>query len=398
MRAASRRPITRPRSPRQPSPAARRADVEERRVRLRPEETRIILAELFEMHWHEIRFGILGGGAEWEIRVAQPPRLVPLKDGTVTIHFGGWHLHLRVGDRAGLDGPDPERVQALIFFRLLDEERSPTEWGLAFVNGRGEQQMTVLLPNPLRGEEDRPLPRPDWTRLALWNSLAPPLRRRDGGGRPRMRRRSGRSCQVWAGERHGVAPHPARARCPPEPGRASLRSMSAPTSFVLMLADREEIASLSYYAADPSFSHLRERARGHSHQPWPGRGAARRGADPGGGRRLQQPGDAGPARPARHPGAAARRADRFRRRSGRRSCRWRGRSGIPTGARCWWRSSTRSLAALESGRPERRPLAAVYQENGITPGKRHAGRCGDRRGWSGESRQPPRTSGYAALP
>ena len=152
--------------------------VEERRVRVRPEETRIILAELFEMHWHEIRFGILGGGAEWEIRVAQPPRLVPLKDGTVTIHFGGWHLHLRVGDRAGLDGPDPERVQALIFFRLLDEERSPTEWGLAFVNGRGEQQMTVLLPNPLRGEEDRPLPRPDWTRLALWTHL----RRRYGAG------------------------------------------------------------------------------------------------------------------------------------------------------------------------------------------------------------------------
>jgi hypothetical protein len=161
-----------------PLPRLPSADIEERRVSLRPEETRTVLAELFGMHWHEIRFGILGGGAEWEIRAAQPPRLVPLNDGTVTLHFGGWHMHLRVADRPGLDRADPERVHRLVFFRLLDEKRSPTDWGLAFVNGRGEQQLAVLLPNPLRGEDDRPLPRPDWTRLALWNHL----RRRYGRG------------------------------------------------------------------------------------------------------------------------------------------------------------------------------------------------------------------------
>jgi hypothetical protein len=154
------------------------AEIEERACKLRPDDTKDLLAELFGLHWREIRFGVLGGGVEWEMQAAQPPRIVPLNDGTVTLHFGSWHLHLRVGDRPGLDRPDPERVHGLVFFRLLDEERSPTEWGLQFVNGRREQQMTVLLPSPLRDEDDRPLMRPDWSRLALWNRL----RRRYGAG------------------------------------------------------------------------------------------------------------------------------------------------------------------------------------------------------------------------
>jgi hypothetical protein len=154
------------------------ADIEAHACKLRPEDTKDLLSELFGLHWREIRFGVLGGGVEWEIQAAQPPRIVPLNDGTVTLHFGSWHLHLRVGDRPGLDRPDPERVHRLVFFRLLDEERSPAEWGLQFVNGRGEQQLTVLLPSPLRDEDDRPLPRPDWARLALWNRL----RRRYGAG------------------------------------------------------------------------------------------------------------------------------------------------------------------------------------------------------------------------
>ena len=147
------------------------AEIEARACRLRPDDTKDLLSELFGIHWREIRFGVLGGGVEWEIQATQPPRIVPLNDGTVTLHFGSWHMHLRVGDRAGLDRPDPDRVQSLLFFRLLDEERSPTDWGLAFLNGRGEQQMAVLLPSPLRDEQDRPLTRPDWSLLALWNRL-----------------------------------------------------------------------------------------------------------------------------------------------------------------------------------------------------------------------------------
>jgi hypothetical protein len=154
-----------------PLPRLPAAEIEARTCVLRAEQTRDLLAELFERHWREIRFGVLGGGVEWEIQPTQPPRIVSLNDGTVTLHFGSWHLHLRIADRPGLDRPDPERVHSLVFFRLLDGERGPSEWGVQFVNGRGEQQLTVLLPSPLRDEQDRPLTRPDWARLALWNGL-----------------------------------------------------------------------------------------------------------------------------------------------------------------------------------------------------------------------------------
>jgi hypothetical protein len=38
-------------------------------------------------------------------------------------------------------------------------------------NGKGEQQITVLLPNPFLDEDDRFLKEPDWSRLALWDKL-----------------------------------------------------------------------------------------------------------------------------------------------------------------------------------------------------------------------------------
>lgn len=45
-------------------------------------------------------------------------------------------------------------------------------WGLQLFNGAGEQQITVLLPNPfLDAETDKVLKEPDWSRLALWDKL-----------------------------------------------------------------------------------------------------------------------------------------------------------------------------------------------------------------------------------
>jgi hypothetical protein len=39
-------------------------------------------------------------------------------------------------------------------------------------NGAGEQQVTILLPNPfLSPDGDKVLKRPDWSRLALWDAL-----------------------------------------------------------------------------------------------------------------------------------------------------------------------------------------------------------------------------------
>jgi hypothetical protein len=49
---------------------------------------------------------------------------------------------------------------------------TPVSWGLRLFNGKNEQQITVLLPNPfLDAETDKVLREPDWSRLALWDKL-----------------------------------------------------------------------------------------------------------------------------------------------------------------------------------------------------------------------------------
>jgi hypothetical protein len=44
-------------------------------------------------------------------------------------------------------------------------------WGLRLWNGRGEQMVTVLFPSPYYDEEFERLPEPDWSKIALWESL-----------------------------------------------------------------------------------------------------------------------------------------------------------------------------------------------------------------------------------
>ena len=49
---------------------------------------------------------------------------------------------------------------------------TPVSWGLRLFNGKNEQQITVLLPNPfLDAETDKVLREADWSRLALWDKL-----------------------------------------------------------------------------------------------------------------------------------------------------------------------------------------------------------------------------------
>jgi iron complex transport system substrate-binding protein len=137
---------------------------------------------------------------------------------------------------------------------------------------------------------------------------------------------------------------------------------------LLMLADREEIASLSYHGANPNFSHYWERARGLPVN----RGQAEEllareptlvlggtfsnpatqhlldrlgtGVLP-----LDVPSDFAGIRAQTLAVAEA--------------------LGHPERGRALVAEVDRRLAALEAGRPERRPLAAVYQENGITAGR-----------------------------
>ena len=44
-------------------------------------------------------------------------------------------------------------------------------WGLRLFNGKEEQQITVLLPNPFLDNDDKILKTPDWSRLDLWDRL-----------------------------------------------------------------------------------------------------------------------------------------------------------------------------------------------------------------------------------
>lgn len=51
-------------------------------------------------------------------------------------------------------------------------------WGLRLWNGRDEQLITVLFPNPFVGDDGELLREPQWNRLALWDDV----RRRYAGG------------------------------------------------------------------------------------------------------------------------------------------------------------------------------------------------------------------------
>jgi hypothetical protein len=57
-------------------------------------------------------------------------------------------------------------------YRQLAGESTPVSWGIRLFNGKDEQQITVLLPNPfLSPDNEKVLKVPDWSRLALWDRL-----------------------------------------------------------------------------------------------------------------------------------------------------------------------------------------------------------------------------------
>jgi hypothetical protein len=138
-----------------------------------------LLRDVFENHWREITFGPIIQGAAWEMRADSAPSYVGVLDGYLTIAFGVPHFHICIG---GTKGPrnrptSPElaqhrRTSRAELYRTRGRSCVPMSWGLRLFNGAGEQQITVLLPNPfLDPETDRFLKQPDWSRLALWDKL-----------------------------------------------------------------------------------------------------------------------------------------------------------------------------------------------------------------------------------
>ena len=101
-------------------------------------------------------------------------------DGYLTVAFGASHFHLCIGAHRGPRyDRTPEALarhrrtsRAELYRRLDRASGAPISWGLRLFNGEGEQQTTILLPNPfLSPDSDKVLKTPEWSRLALWDRL-----------------------------------------------------------------------------------------------------------------------------------------------------------------------------------------------------------------------------------
>lgn len=138
-----------------------------------------LLRDLFENHWCDIVFGPIIQGAAWEIHADRAPTRIGLLDGYLTVAFGLTHFHVCIGENKGSRArpTSPElaklrRTSRAELYRRRNVSCVPVSWGLQLFNGAGEQQISVLLPNPfLDPATDKVLKEPDWSRLALWDKL-----------------------------------------------------------------------------------------------------------------------------------------------------------------------------------------------------------------------------------
>jgi hypothetical protein len=137
-----------------------------------------LLRDVFENYWDQIHFGPAVQGAVWEVRAPNAPKRIDLFDGYLTVDFGHWHFHLCIGENKGThrNATSPElahqrRTARAELYRRLHEDGRPSSWGLRLFNGRGDQQMTVFLPNPYLSVEQKVLKEPRWENLAMWDHL-----------------------------------------------------------------------------------------------------------------------------------------------------------------------------------------------------------------------------------
>lgn len=132
-----------------------------------------LLTELLEHHWAEVTVGPLIQGAAYEISFASPPKL-SMMDGYLTVDTGPWHFHLCVNDHRGAPTEELARIRRVAraaFFREQGDACAPMTWGLRLWNGRGEQMITVLFPNPHFDERWQLLAEPRWEKAALWEDV-----------------------------------------------------------------------------------------------------------------------------------------------------------------------------------------------------------------------------------
>jgi hypothetical protein len=138
-----------------------------------------LLEQVFGTYWRSIHFGPIIQGAAWEVKAPGAPRKISLLDGYATVDFGPWHFHICIGPTAGIgSAPTPpelaqhRRCRRAELYRTFNRNSgAPNSWGLRLFNGKDEQQLTVLLPNPFLSDEGKTLRPPQWERLAAWDEL-----------------------------------------------------------------------------------------------------------------------------------------------------------------------------------------------------------------------------------
>lgn len=132
-----------------------------------------LMTAIFSEHWADVTVGPLVEGAAFEIRFTAPPNVTML-DGYLTVDTGPWHFHLCVNDHTGTPSMELRRIRRVAraaFFRKMGESDVPMSWGLRLWNGRGEQMISVLFPNPRYGEHGNRLAQPRWEKTKLWEDL-----------------------------------------------------------------------------------------------------------------------------------------------------------------------------------------------------------------------------------
>src|SRR5438309_101880 len=132
-----------------------------------------LLVEGFSQHWAGPTPGPPVERAPYEIQFATPPKVTEL-DGYLTVDTGAWHFHLCVNDHRGSRSAELARIRRVsraAFFKTEGGSCAPATWGLRLWNGRGEQMITILFPNPHFDAKWQRLREPRWEKTALWQEL-----------------------------------------------------------------------------------------------------------------------------------------------------------------------------------------------------------------------------------
>ena len=138
-----------------------------------------LLRYIFSSYWQSIVFGPIIEGGAFEFRCPNAPRSITFYDGYLTVHFGGTHFHICIGENKGSESsPTPaelkriRRTSRAEIVRGFDRDEAPISWQLRLFNGDDTPQLNIFFPNPFLTDEDSIADAPDWSRLAAWDDIA----------------------------------------------------------------------------------------------------------------------------------------------------------------------------------------------------------------------------------